>query len=167
MVFDKGFIVKIIKFFSFLLASFTMVAHANSNLVYTSIVNVAKSPATLSVHYKVNSRPMGNKSNNGKTIGVLSISGLPSDITGTKLRLSDSGGVSGRLTFTDVNDPSKKFQAKMIYAPSRALYPKLNSESTNMMGKLPETVRFNVVISDSKPIPPGKYNVNLNVNVKS
>lgn len=159
--------VRLIKFFVFILASFTMVAHANSNLVYTSIVNVAKSPATLTVHYKVNSRPMGNKPNNGKTIGVLSISGLPSDITGTKLRLSDTSGVSGRLTFTDINDPSKKFQAKMIYASSRSQYPKLNSESTNMMGKLPGTVSFNVVISDSKPIPPGKYNVNLRVDVKS
>lgn len=131
-------------------------SHAETQSTTTMITTNIKSPTILSVNYIPKAILIANKSNKGKVIGILSVSGYAPTTTGATLRFSDNVGVSGRLTFSHTLDPDKHFQAKMYYKGFDSS-PWINKGPGNMQGTLPEQVDFHIKVSSPDNIQAGNY----------
>ena len=150
--------------FAVAMAAFTHMANAATASTDTMITATVKSPTKLSVDYAPKAPLIANKSNDGKVFAILNVSGYAHDTTGSSLRFSDKGGVSGRLTFTNSSDPTKSFLAKMLYNGYEN-QPWINNGPGGIMGPLPEKVFFYIKVHDQTVISPGVYSDVINVTV--
>lgn len=130
--------------------------HAADVTTSTTITAKVKNPTKLVTEYSPKATLIANTSNDGKVIGILSVSGYASNTSAPSLRFTDNGKVSKRLTFTNVSDPQKSFQAKMRWNGTESS-PWINNGPGNMMGDLPEKVNFYITVHNTKPISAGQY----------
>ena len=132
--------------------------HAADVATSATITTTVKNPTKLVAEYVRKNTIYTHLNNEGRVIGILSVSGYAPQTSGNALRFTDSAGVSNALTFTNVADPSKYFRAKMRFN-GKDYTPSVNGGIGQIMDDLPdEKADFHIAISNSnKPIVAGEY----------